>query len=97
MYCSAVISIYLLSLSQMTVRMEMCGYKMEQHHPMAERRYATMGCGAQSVPASGVILMPVLCADNWAMILKVQKLLVSNVCHNVKIIVMMLYIRWKGY
>ena len=43
-----------------------------------------MGCGAQSVLASGVILMPVLCADNWAMILKVQKLLVSNVCHNVK-------------
>ena len=34
-----------------------------------------MGCGAQSVPASGVILMPVLCADNWAMILKVQPLL----------------------
>ena len=31
-----------------------------------------MGCGAQSVPASGVILMPVLCADNWAMILKVK-------------------------
>ena len=59
-----------------------------------------MGCGAQSVPASGVILMPVLCADNWAMILKVQKLLVRNVCHNVNfeiIIVMILFIRWKGY
>ena len=77
-YCSAVISIYLLFLSQMTVRMKGCGYKMEQHHPMAGWRYATMGCGAQSVPASGVILMPVLCADNWGMILKVQKLLGSN-------------------
>ena len=58
--------------------MERYDYKMEQHHPMAGWRYAAMGCGAQSVPASGVILMPVLCADNWAMILKVQKLLGSN-------------------
>ena len=81
-------------LNQLPVRMERCDYKMEQHHPMAGWRYATMGCGAQSVPASGVILMPVLCADNWAMILKVQKLLGNNMY--VKI-VMILCIRWKGY
>ena len=75
-------------LNQLPVRMERCGYKMEQHHPMAGWRYATMGCGAQSVPASGVILMPVLYADNWAMILKVQPLYtmqkhVSSTCYSV--------------
>ena len=58
---------------QMTVRMEKFGCRMGQPHPMAEWRCARMGYGAQSVPASGMILMPVWCAGSWAMTLRVNE------------------------